>query len=188
MQGVNLMDGTHGEMKPTGNTRLIDYGILNEKSDLRAHVCVLGKNVYVFPTASGIDAIMTGKYSSRNVFTKNIKTATGYLVPPNDIENCEVYEIPDKWWRKVSFCETDTTTQKGDKAIRIVKNMIIRGMMPALKLNFKEITEKDLQIEGTDIIIHAKARIQVKCDYRGGKGGTGNLFLQIQECNPFKNH
>ena len=36
------------------------------------------------------------------------------------------------------------------------------------------------------IVVNGKWRIQVKCDYDAGPGGTGNLFLQTAECNPLK--
>lgn len=169
-----------------GNTKLVSYGIQNEKSDLRAHVCVKIKKVYIYPTEAGIEAVFSGKHPLAPAYTGSIKTATGYLVPPGCISNCEVFKIPDKWWKRVNFKDFDNTTIKGEKAVRIVKNMIIKGMMPALKLKYEEVTEKDLQIEGTDIIIRSKAKIQVKCDYKGGEGGTGNLFLQTSECNPLK--
>ncbi len=36
---------------------------------------------------------------------------------------------------------------------------------------------------------HNDLHTQVKCDFDGGRkelGGTGNLFLQVKEANPFK--
>ena len=53
------------------------------------------------------------------------------------------------------------------------------------------VKEMDLQINGVDIVINMNTKIQVKCDYRGGPkayGGTGNLYLQVRECNPFGKH
>jgi len=55
-------------------------------------------------------------------------------------------------------------------------------------INAKESEQKDVQLRGTDILVACNKRIQVKCDYRSGKkpNGTGNLFLQKSERNPFK--
>jgi hypothetical protein len=37
------------------NTKLVDYGIQTEESDLRAHVCVNARQVYVYPTKKGVE-------------------------------------------------------------------------------------------------------------------------------------
>jgi hypothetical protein len=49
--------------------------------------------------------------------------------------------------------------------------------------------DESMQIQGTDILINSYLRLQVKCDYDAGDrkyGGTGNIFLQTEECNPYK--
>lgn len=170
-----------------GNTTLVDYGIQNEESDIRAHVCVNTKKVYVFPTSSGQRTIDRGIYKKVPVHTKGITTATGYLVPPDDIDGLEIVDIPNDWMNKVNFKLDESTTRKGNKAVAIVKGLIKHGMFP-LGLESKEITDMDMQIKGLDIVIDKMPTIQVKCDYKGGHrhfGGTGNLFLQVSECNPF---
>ena len=92
--------------------------------------------------------------------------------------------------RKINFSPEDSTGAKGDKAVKIVSGLIRRGMFP-FYLEGIEVGDYDLQIEGLDIIVSMNARIQVKCDYRGGPrwhGGTGNLFLQVAECNPLNEY
>jgi hypothetical protein len=37
--------------------RFINYGIQNEKSDIRAHVSVVNRGVFVFQTSAGVEAI-----------------------------------------------------------------------------------------------------------------------------------
>lgn len=74
--------------------------------------------------------------------------------------------------------------------MRIVGQMLSGGHFP-LPVTPEIITSTKLQYEGLDIIIGLGARIQVKCDFAGGEralGGTGNLFIQTQECNPHRKH
>lgn len=171
------------------NTRLVDYGIIQEKSDIRAHVSVAGKCVYVYPTNAGIEAIRKGSYRKAPAYTGDIKTAEGYLVPPKDISLCRTIEIPDHIMQKANFDEADTTTQKGDKAVRVVRWLLSTGRFP-LWTDSRVIEDHDLQIDGMDIVVRMNTRIQVKCDWRAGNGQgcTGNLFLQVAECNPYGRH
>ena len=182
------MGGIAGGTKP-GNTVLINYGIQNEKSEMRAHVSVVGRCVYVYKTSSGLAAIKKKDYRKVPAMTGDVVTAMGYIVPPNDIQGIRVVDIPDKIMMLADFNERDTTTEKGDKAVRIIKWMLKSGVFP-LSVSPDVITDRDLQIDGADIIVRLEARIQVKCDYRSGDraGCTGNLFLQIAECNPYSNH
>ena len=64
--------------------------------------------------------------------------------------------------------------------------MISLGLI-SLALSVAQVPEVDMQLNGSDLeIMHAKS-IQVKCDWNAGHkelGGTGNLFLQVEECNP----
>lgn len=177
--------GTIGEMKPD---HLHDYGIQNEGSDLRAHVCVLARTVYVYPTACGVKAVESGKYKARPAKQPGYQAATawGFLVPPDEIEHC----IPvgaRNLIEAAGFNKDDTTTIKGEKAVAVVARLLRIGYFP-LPVDPKIVLDADMQIAGTDIVVQAKFRIQVKCDYEGGKGMicTGNLYLQTAEINPFK--
>lgn len=169
-----------------GNTKLIQYGILNEESDIRAHVCPLAKKVYVYPTQSGVYTVQSGSYKVVPAFQNGIKTAEGYLVPPLHIPRIQVVEPPANYWNVVGFRDFDSLGSKGEKAVRLVKGLLINGLFP-LWTQGQVITEKSLQISGTDILVSSSFKIQVKCDYKGGEGRntTGNLYLQISECNPF---
>jgi len=174
-----------------GNTKLIDYGIQNDKSDYRAHVCVNARYVYVYKTQLALAMLAApNHFMKRDVFTGNIKTAIGYTVPWPLIPEIRQIEIPITWWDKIKFDEKETTTIKGNKAVTIVKGMLKRGLFPFFAEG-KEIDDIDIQIEGFDLSVFLQINIQVKCDYRGGgkagmPGTTGNLFLQIAECNPYK--
>ena len=82
------------------------------------------------------------------------------------------------------------TNVKGLQALRIVKEMLRRGLIP-ISMGVTVVSDMEMQIAGTDIIVTAHARIQVKCDYMAGPeslGGSGNLYLQTHECNPFRKH
>ena len=180
------------------NKQLVDYGIQTEDSDIRVHVCPRARRVYVYPTACGLAAIATGKYRAVKGYQKGFgfPTATGYPIPPFDIPRCSSITIRNCAWEEMAFQDEDTTTAKGEKAQRLTLGMLRAGLLPIPALG-EEIDEKDIQIKGQDIIIRNGAitnkdiRIQVKCDYPGGEkelGGTGNLFLQVQECNPGNYH
>ena len=170
-----------------GNTKLIDYGIFEEESAMRAHVCVASRVVYVFKTKNVVDVIKNGDYRNVPVYTDGVITAMGYLVPPEDIPGCEEIHPPVKWWGKVAFKQDDSTTVKGEKAVTIVKGLLKHGLFP-LYVEPHEITGHELQIKGLDIGVKFEATIQVKCDYNGGENGTGNLFIQNKECNPTSSH
>jgi hypothetical protein len=174
---------------------LVDYGIHTEQSDVRVHVCPAVRRVYVYPTASGVAVVMTGNYPLRQAYQPGWPepTAEGYLVPPEDIPNCVELKFRDLAWDALAFDRAESTTNKGDKAVRLVKSMLKHGLLP-LPSGSRVVEEKDMQVEGTDILVHANqlrerdVRIQVKCDFYGGRrelGGTGNLFLQVRERNPF---
>jgi hypothetical protein len=176
--------------------QLFDYGIQNEQSDIRAHVCPLVRRVYVYPTVEGCRAVTSGHWARRSAFQPGVvgHTAEGYCVPPFAIRRCVAVEVRAEAWLAMNFQESESTSAKGEKAVRMVVQMIRSGIFPlpytAGTLNTAP--EKALQIRGDDIIVDLGANrvhVQVKCDYRGGDealGGTGNLYLQVAERNPLK--
>jgi len=171
---------------PIGNTKLVDYGIQNEESDIRAHVSVTTKRVYVFETQSGRNAIEENEYECVPTYTNGIITARGYKVPPRDIEGLRAIPIPSDVFNRAQFNLKDRTGKKGRKAVFVVRELIKRGMMSTV-LNVQDVQDKDMQIKGTDVLVK-EAKVQVKCDWKSGPrawGGTGNLYLQIAECNPY---
>jgi hypothetical protein len=183
-------------MKLIGNTALVDYGIQTEQSDLRAHVCVNAGVVYVYPTKKGIEAIAKGTFRKVSASQQGaaFATAEGYLVPPKSIWG--MHPINARWamTRAGPISFADSTTQKGDWAVCVVRELLRFGYFPMWG-STEVIDDLDIQVQGVDIIVTSRARIQVKCDYEGGypvrsgRAGervTGNLFLQVSECNPFK--
>lgn len=177
-----------------GNTVLVEHGIQTEQSNIRAHVCPKAKRIYVYPTWRGVDVIKSGGYRYVDAHQPGVivTTAKGYLVPPFDIRDCVSISVNNGVWEWLAFSDDDSLRDRGRKATQLVLQMIKRGLFPIPAIG-TEITDKDIQISGTDILIRSGAItqqdiiIQVKCDYPGGErelGGTGNLFLQIAECNP----
>lgn len=128
---------------------LYEYGIQNEKSDIRAHVCPLAKRVYIFPTEEGIKAIKTGKFPTRLAYQKGIDkpTGKGYLVPPFSIERCIGIEINPRAWKHYNLDKEKGLSEKGKGAEDLIKDMIILGLFPLPGLP-KSISEKDIQIQG----------------------------------------
>jgi hypothetical protein len=170
------------------NTKLVEYGIQNEQSDIRAHVSMFANRVYVYHTKDGKEAAESGKYPQKPARTGEMITAMGYIVPPRAIPGCKAVDIPEMYHNSIK--ETDSTSEKGRKAVDIVSYLLQNGLFP-LTTQPVIVSETDIQIQGTDITIHMQARIQVKCDLRAGckaHGGIGNLYLQFAERNPFKQY
>ncbi len=170
-----------------GNDQLVEYGIQSEQSDCRAHVCPEVRRVYIYSTSHGIDAVQSGSFEKRTAYTKKVKTAIGFLVPPAVLNCFEVIPSEDIW-KIVDLCETDSSAEKGDKAVEVVKHILRNGEFP-FRTKGKLISDHQMQVNGVDITVNLDVKIQVKCDFHGGDkklGGTGNLFLQTHECNPFR--
>lgn len=185
------MSGTRGGMK-LGNTKLVKYGILDEDSDIRLHVAVKARRVYFFPTRACKRLVeRDNDYHSSPAYTDGKVTGVGYLVPPGDIGGCISVEIPDDIFRQADFPKDQydkktTTSDKGNKAVLVATAMLTMGLFP-ITLKIEEVKAKTMQIKGLDIIVKTEIKIQVKCDWRAGHrefGGTGNLFIQMEECNP----
>ena len=169
---------------------LFEYGIYTEVSDIRAHVSAVNKTIYVFPTRNGRAAIERHAPIIRPAYQEGVNspTATGWLVKIewiDDLRRVKFYSWPG--WDKLT--EGLSTSQKGGLAVECVIETIRRGRFP-FWLDASEDERQNIQLEGTDILVFCKKRIQVKCDYRGGDApaGTGNLFLQKNERNPLKKH
>lgn len=189
------MDGT-----PGGTRELVDSGIQTENSDIRAHVCPVVRLVYVYPTECGITAINSGKFRKYPGFQEGVEepTSEGYLVPPFAIERQAAVSVNDNVWEALAFSKSDSPTEKKEKSERLVRGMLKQGIFP-LPAKAKTVHDKNEQIAGTDFIVEdislpegkTALRIQVKCDFDGGdkdRGGTGNLFIQVAECNPLGYH
>jgi len=172
-------------------SELHEYGIMQEQSDTRAHVCSVVQRVYVFDTDAAREVIRNGSYPVREATQNGVKgrTATGWLVPPKDIPACVALSPRPHTWSHLDFSETHSTAHRGREAMRLVDGLIREGMFPLPAHPTGELTI-DTDMEGKDIRVHVAKQIrhiQVKCDRRGGSkdlGGTGNLFLQKAERNP----
>jgi hypothetical protein len=168
---------------------MFNFGILQEESDYRVHICFVEGYAYLFKTSAGRDACNSGIFKMRQAFQPGVDgaTANGYIVPPMKIEGCKRIQIPTNILQQVNCVEFDKTTAKGNKAVECVRQMFKLGLLP-ISIETKFIEDKDIQIKGIDIIVIAHTKIEVKCDYKGGVQGTGNLYLQIAERNPLKHH
>jgi len=191
---LNIFDPPEEQVRaPNGNKRLVEYGILNERSDFRAHVTYKAMRVYVFPTKNAAALLAQAEslhLQRKSVFTGSLETAQGYLVPVSYLEGLNEIIIPPDLYQAHRIYPTDLTTTKGLKATQIVLGLLKHNLI-SLPLQYREIDSLALQISGTDILINSTWRMQVKCDWAGGEkryGGTGNLYLQTAECNPYSRH
>ena len=173
------------------NSTLIDYGIYEEDSHIRAHVAPVVKIIYVFRTQEALKILDHSEYPEVPGFQPGVSfpTAKGKLVPPDDIPDIRPIRWDGyPWWKY--FDENDSTEKKGKRAVLVVASIMRLGLFP-LWFDAEEIKDIDVDIKGTDMIVWGKWRIQVKCDFRAGPkklGGTGNLFIQTKECNPLGKH
>ena len=177
--------GTSGAMKQT--ERLIEYGIMTEDSDIRAHVSAFNRIIYVFQTKYGVEAIERCDPHVAGASQSGVNgkiTGQGWLVKPDWIFGMRLLEFP-RWERWDEYDEDWSTTKRGRFAVDCVIEIMRLGFFP-LWVDAKEEDMRAVQIRGTDILLCAKKRVQVKNDYPAGR--TGNLFLQKAERNPFGRH
>ncbi len=171
------------------NAELVEYGINEEESDIRAHVSILGKQVIVFKTQEVRGLISEHKYRTSQATQPGVNgliTAEGLLVPISDITGRYVLRSADCPWPDNEAYQNMTLVQKGDWAVKVVRASIVHNKFP-LWVAGVEVIDKEIDIRGMDIIISARRRIQVKHDwgaYDRKHGGTGNVFIQTKECNP----
>jgi hypothetical protein len=166
---------------------LYKHGIEEDESTYRIHVGFQAKAIYVFLTENGRKAADVSRQEKlAGQPGVNYKTAKGKAVPWQKIEGCAEIPIPLDILSQVDCHQYNSTSIKGQKAVQVVKEMFLRGLIP-LSFCVSEVTEQDLQVRGLDIVVESSVTIQIKCDYRCGSrhlGGTGNIFLQTHECNP----
>lgn len=171
-------------------SELTNYGIEQEHTDIRIHVCVRVKRLYVYSRDAALLAIRTHDYPVKDAYTERVKTAEGYAVSWNDIADCREVWLHGSYWRVDPIREDMTTSEKGAAAGHIVSRALEGGYVP-LPMKVEVVTDPHTQIDGIDIVARCALRIQVKCDFGGGDkkfGGTGNLFIQTSELNPKQAH
>ena len=174
-------------MKPNDEMPLFRYGIETEKSDIRAHVGVANRAIYVFPTANALRRVSSHHYQEVTAGQPGVEgiTARGWRVPWEDIPDIRKVSLFswDDWDR---FSPELSTSKKGELAVGVVLKCLEQGRLP-LWISASETSNFSLQISGTDIVL-GDIKIQVKCDWRAGERprGTGNLFIQHSERNPLK--
>jgi hypothetical protein len=180
------------------NTKLINYGIHTEQCDLRAHVCVLARAVYIFRPQAALAAVnvraLGNQAGHKQVHTGDLVTATGYTIPLEEIEGIIPVHLPTGWLshdpRATAFITIHpqmSTTIKGQKAEKIVRALVLHNMFPMAYRTLQQMSDSQNQLSGIDLTVTGP-KIQVKCDFAGGeqsRGGTGNLFIQLTECNPY---
>lgn len=177
--------------EPNGNKELIEYGVQNDGSDYRIHVGYKTQHIYVFPTGQGKEYISRQHgLELKNAYQDGMVTARGYAVPTSHLKDLREILIPPALYREYIILEKMTTSDKGRLATCIALEMLKKNLVP-LSVNVSITDDTTMQVNGTDILIDSKWKIQVKCDFNAGRrdlGGTGNVFLQIEECNPYRRH
>lgn len=172
-----------------GNTKLVPYGIFTEHAEYRFHVCPIVQRVYVYKSSDLIDLIKNRRYPVKSIWICLNGTMTctsiGYVVPVEDIPSVRWFKIPQNLMVRYRITKKQTTSEKGKRAEKIVIEMIRQGLITKLPATTPT---KEQNIQGVDLCLDKKT-IQIKCDFAGGHselGGTGNLFIQTSECNPYR--
>jgi len=165
-----------------GATKVNEYGINDECSDIRAHVS--DAVAYIFRTETIKELISIKSYPSRKAMQPgyNEPTAKGYIVNISDIKGLR--KINTKGWQDIHpFHPAMNTSEKGKWAVSLVIDLLKYGHFP-LWIEAKQTEDIKIDISGTDIFLANRQRIQVKCDYPARR--TGNLYIQTHEINPLK--
>lgn len=172
---------------------LFDYGIQTEKSDIRAHVAVAAHRIIVFRTPLVLRLIQSGKYPSATATQPGAigPTANGYKLPVGDIPDLRELRFESYNWNAFPD-HSASTSDKGKGAVDVVCKLLRRGRFP-LWIEADEDDRHSIQILGTDIVVFAKQKIQVKCDWFAGRKEwnsrcSGNVYIQISEKNPLKRY
>ncbi len=170
---------------------LFDYGIQTERSDIRAHVSVVARRIIVFRTKLMLDLIQSRQYQCATATQPGVDgpTAKGYKVPVDDIPDARILLFQSYPWHTFPP-QTATTSEKGKAAVVVVCESLRLGRFP-LWIEATEDERENIQIKGTDIVIFARQRIQVKCDWFSGRKEwnplcTGNVYIQTAERNPMR--
>lgn len=176
-----------GQRSEVKTQDLFEYGIYTEVSDIRAHVSVANRLIYVFPTRNGIRAIENFKPPIKPAYQKGVngKTAEGWLVKVEWIDDLRRLRF-DSWTWEEYRTDMDTS-EKGRWAVNCVLAAMRLGRFP-FWVDAQESDRDNVQKQGTDILVFCRKRVQVKCDAKSGDLplGTGNIFLQRAEKNPLK--
>lgn len=167
---------------------MIKYGIDEEESDIRAHVSLPGKCITVFRTADMRALLERNSYPTRMAGQKGVDgfTSKGHVVPITDVNpkyilTSKFYQW-DKWDHDAMSCG-----EKGDMAVDCVRAAIIANKFPLWVCGIVN-DQVEIDIEGTDILVSSRRRIQVKYDWLAypKPGGSGKLYIQTHECNPLR--
>lgn len=169
---------------------LVPYGIEDEESDYRLHVSFGCGKAYLFSTREGRKALRKAK-DEPDTFRRfaakqpgaNFTTGVGYRIPWQAIEGCQEMELPLEMLWAVNCQTTDPPDMKGRKAMAIAWELYAQGLLSMAPI--AEVSGQDMQIRGVDLVSSSGLRIQVKCDFWGGRSG---LAIQTHEANPFRRY
>lgn len=173
---------------PRPSYGLADHGIQQDKSRYRVHVCYRAKRLYIYETAAGRRIAASDQWRYRPAYQDGVAgpTAGGYLIPPTSIPGCRAIQVDRTLWQAYALAPQDSTSDKGRKAEQLVLAAIRQGTIFGPVENARQIKTKPAQYDGVDILVAQHGTVQVKCDAPGGDialGGTGNLYIQMEEIN-----
>src|SRR3990172_1832719 len=132
------------------NRELFPHGIQTENSDIRAHVSVVNRTIYVFKTRAGNDAVATRNPPTATAGQPGVDgvTADGWLTPIEWIDDLRRVRY-FSWPRWNEFLPELATTDKGALAVACVIDAMRLGRFP-IWLEAVEDERENIQIKGTD--------------------------------------
>lgn len=167
---------------PSGNTKLVEFGIWEDVSGWRAHVS--SSTVFVFRTTALKWLLQNRSYRSGiPAYQRGILTAKGILVPHKDIPRLIPTKISSTYMHRAKWPPKagEPLDVTGRRAEWLYQAMVNEGAIRFYDpIEFEEQLRE--QIKGIDFTGYEPGKHQVKADLKADT--TGNLYIQTHECNP----
>lgn len=156
-------------------SELFEYGITTSNADVWIHVCPNDLALYWYRRLIMVREAAGGRYQEREIVS-----ARGYLVPVGEWFIQRI-EVPQAMMLRYGWQEAPSDAKIGRYAEHLVRDCFSVGIMPGFHdLHF--LSNKREQQRGVDFEVRPRGyEVEVKADIRGGRAGTGNLFVQTHE-------
>ena len=185
---------------------LVEHGLPTEIADQRIHLSQHTMQLYRFSVEEALKAVEANKDELfvhemvRDIdpdrYPNGVRVAEAWVMPIDWVSGIEEYPLPPTLAASYPVMRTDSTSEKGDKAVDIAMEMLEKELLPlgeGAGTPYK-VTSPALQKRGVDIIVpyldKDKDMIEVKYDHYCGRPpkGKGHLYLQYAEVNMLGEH
>jgi len=163
---------------------VIEYGITTSKAHVWAHLCPLDGCFYWYKRSRMV--FVCEKYER-----KTIPTAMGHIVPV--VKNLRAnngfiwyFGFPYEWLDSYDISSADSDRTAGTETERLFEFCVKAGLFLVPLAVDRKYLELREQFDGKDYRCsfgNGFLDVEIKLDARGGRWGTGNLFVQTHELN-----